>query len=151
MQAPYFYTGTNVARVNLAMEIPADSLKFDKHKGKFHSTVNVLEIAYKPDGTVGAKFSDIVDLDMEKDDLKTFPKEPYHYQNQFDAAPGTYKLTVVLSGGGDAFGKFETPLTIEPYDGKSFMLGGVVLTNSATRVATCRAASIPCCSRIRRR
>lgn len=135
VQAPYFYTGTNVARVNLAMEIPADSLKFDKQKGKFHSTVNVLGIAYKPDGSVGAKFSDVVDLDFEKDDLKTFTKEPYHYQNQFDAAPGTYKLTVVLSGGGDTFGKFETPLTIEPYDGKSFMLGGVLLTNSAARVS----------------
>jgi len=28
-------------------------------------------------------------------------------RNQFDAAPGTYKLTVVLSAGGDTFGKFE--------------------------------------------
>ena len=52
-------------------------------------------------------------------ELKAFQKEPYHYQNQFDAAPGEYKLTVVLSGGGDAFGKFETPLHIDPYDGKT--------------------------------
>ena len=76
LESPYFYTGPNVARVNLAMEVPADSLKFDKDKGKYHSTVNVLGIAYKPDGTIGAKFSDSVDLDLEKDDLKTFQKEP---------------------------------------------------------------------------
>ncbi len=135
IESPYFYTGPNVARVNLAMEIPADSLKFDKDKGKFHSTVNVLGIAYKPDGTVGAKFSDSVDLDFEKDDLKNFQKESYHYQNQFDAAPGDYKLTVVLSGGGDAFGKFEAPLHIDPYDGKTLSLSGVAMTNSATRVS----------------
>ncbi|MBV8514116.1 MAG: VWA domain-containing protein [Acidobacteria bacterium] len=135
LESPYFYTGPNVARVNLAMEIPADSLKFDKDKGKYHSTVNVLGIAYKPDGSVGAKFSDTIDLDLEKDELKAFQKEAYHYQNQFDAVPGDYKLTVVLSGGGDAFGKFETPLHIDPYDGKTLSLGGIVMTNSATRVA----------------
>jgi hypothetical protein len=135
MESPFFYTGPNVARVNLAMEIPADSLKFDKDKGKFHSTVNVLGIAYKPDGTVGARFSDTIDLDLQKDDLKAFQKESYHYQNQFDAVPGDYKLTVVLSGGGDAFGKFETPLHIDAWDGKTLSMGGIVLTNAATRVA----------------
>jgi VWFA-related protein len=135
LESPYFYTGPNVARVNLAMEVPADSLKFDKDKGKYHSTINVLGIAYKPDGTIGAKFSDSVDLDLEKDDLKAFQKESYRYQNQFDAVPGEYKLTVVLSGGGDAFGKFETPLHIDAWDGKTLSLGGIVMTNAATRVA----------------
>jgi VWFA-related protein len=136
IEAPYFYTAPNVARVNLAMEIPADSLKFDKEKGgKHHATVNVLGIAYRPDGTVGARFSDIVNLDLEKDEYKTFTQTPYRYQNQFDAVPGTYKLTVVLSGGGESFGKFESPLQIDAYDGKSMSLGGVALTNSATRVS----------------
>src|SRR5439155_21337972 len=50
--------------------------------------------------------------------------------------PGTYKLTVVFSAGaGDAFGKFESPLQIDAYDGKQFTLGGVALTNSATRLS----------------
>jgi len=54
--------------------------------------------------------------------------------NQFDATPGTYKLAVVLSAGGDAFGKFESPLAIDPYDGKHFSLSGVALTNSPQRL-----------------
>src|SRR4029077_1502951 len=36
LAAPYFYSGPNTARVNLAMEIPAESLKVDKEKGKKH-------------------------------------------------------------------------------------------------------------------
>jgi VWFA-related protein len=135
LQAPYFYTAPNVARVNLAMEIPPESLNFSKEKGKYHANVNVLGIAYKPDGSVGARFNDTVNLDLEKDDWKEFTKTPYRYQNQFDAAPGTYKLTVVLSGGGDTFGKFEAPLQIDAYDGQHFSLGGVALTNSATRIS----------------
>jgi VWFA-related protein len=135
LEIPYFYTGPNVARVNLAMEIPADTFKFDKQKGKYHANLNVLGIAYLPDGAVGARFSDTVNLDLEKDEWKEFTKNPYRYQNQFDAAAGNYKLTVVLSGGGDTFGKFESPLQIDPYDGKHFSLGGVALTNSAQRVS----------------
>jgi VWFA-related protein len=135
LETPYFYTGPNVARVNLAMEIPSESLNFNKEKGKYHANVNVLGIAYRPDGTVGARFSDTVNFDLEKDEWKEFTKAPYRYQNQFDAAAGTYKLTVVLSGGGDTFGKFESPLQIDPYDGQHFSLGGVVLTNSAQRIS----------------
>lgn len=134
MQTPYFYSAPNVARVNLAMEIPGDALAFNKDKGKYHSNVNVLGIAYKPDGTVAARFSDTLDLEMEKDEAKEFAKHPYHYENQFDAAPGTYKLTVVLAGAGESFGKFEAPLVIDPYDGKKFTLGGVVLSTNFQRV-----------------
>jgi hypothetical protein len=134
MQAPYFYTSANVARVNLAMEIPADAVHFNKEKGKYKANLNVLGIAYRPDGSIGARFSDTVNLDLDKDEWKQFTQNPYRYQNQFDATPGAYKLTVVLSAGSDAFGKFETPLQIDAYDGKHFVLGGVALTASAQRV-----------------
>jgi len=134
LQAPYFYTAPNTARVNLAMELPADTVQFNKEKGKYHANLNVLGIAYRPDGTIGARFSDTVNMDLEKDEWKDFTKTPYHYGNQFDAAPGTYKLTVVLSAGGDTFGKFERPLTIDEYDGKHFSLSGLVLTNSLQKL-----------------
>ena len=134
LEAPYFYAGPNIARVNLAMEIPSETMQFNKEKGKYHANLNVLGIAYRPDGTVGARFSDTVNLDLEKDEWKQFTKRPYRYENQFDTAPGGYKLTVVLSAGGNQFGKFESPLQIDPYDGKHFSLGGVVLTNSAERL-----------------
>jgi VWFA-related protein len=135
LEAPYFYTGPNLARVSLAMEIPSESLAFKKDKGKYHANVDILGIAYRPDGTVGARFSDTVALDFEKEEWKAFTKSPYKYQNQFDAAAGTYKLTVVLSGGGDTFGKFEAPLTIDPYDGHHLSLAGVALSNSLQRIS----------------
>ncbi|HWY08279.1 MAG TPA: VWA domain-containing protein [Candidatus Acidoferrales bacterium] len=130
LQAPFFYSAPNVAQVNLAMEIPGDSVIFNKEKGKYHANVNVLGIAYNPDGSVGARFNDTLNLDLEKDEWKEFTKQPYRYQNQFDAVPGAYKLSVVLSSGGDNFAKFETPLKIDAYDGKRFTLGGLVLSKT---------------------
>lgn len=134
MEAPYFYAAPNVARVNLSMEIPGDAVVFNKDKGKYHANVNILGIAYKPDGSVGARFSDTLSMDMEKDEWKEFSKTPYRYQNQFDAAPGTYKLAVVMSSGGQGFAKLEKPLQIDAYDGNKFTLGGVVLSSSLQRV-----------------
>jgi hypothetical protein len=118
----------------VTMEIPGDTIIFNKDKGKYHANLNVLGIAYKPDGSVGARFSDTLNMEMEKEEWKEFSKAPYKYQNQFDAAPGTYKLAVVLSSGGEGFAKMESPLKIDAYDGNRFMLGGVVLSDSIQRV-----------------
>ena len=72
------------------MEFPTSSIDFAKVKGKYHADVNVLGIAYRPDGTVASRFSDEVTLDMEKDEWEKFMKAPMHYENQFSVAPGQY-------------------------------------------------------------
>jgi len=124
-----------MARVNLAMEVPSNTIQFKSDNGKYHAILNVLGIASKPDGSVGARFTDTVSLDLEKDALAEFTKQPYIYQNHFDAEAGSYTLTIVVSSGNDAFGKYESPLQIDPYDGNQLSLGGVVLTNSMQRLA----------------
>jgi VWFA-related protein len=116
IQLPFFYTGPNEARVNVAMEIPADVLKFEKQKGKFQAEMNVLGIAYNADGSVGARFSDTVKREFEdKKQVEAFQQAPFHYENEFEVASGQYNLKVVFSAGGASFGKIETPLRIEPW------------------------------------
>jgi VWFA-related protein len=135
LQAPFFYTSPNEARINLAMEIPSSTIDFEKVKGKYHADVNVLGIAYRTDGTVASRFSDEISMDYEKDDWQKFMQAPMRYQNQFSIAPGQYKLDVVLSGGGQKFGKYEVPLAIEPYDGTTFSLSGVAMSNQMRRIS----------------
>src|SRR5208282_3195702 len=76
LETPFVYTAPNEARVNVAMEIPSSSVEFSKEKGKYHADINVLGIAYRPDGSVGARFSDEVILDLEKDAWKHFTEKP---------------------------------------------------------------------------
>lgn len=128
MTLPFFYTTPNTARVNLAMEIPPGSFKFDKQNGKQHATLNVLGLVYKADGTVAARFSDTVDIMQDgKKQVEEFNREPFHYENQFDIATGQYTLKVALTSGGDHFAKLEAPLAVEAYDGK-FGLSGLALS-----------------------
>jgi VWFA-related protein len=135
LEAPFVYTSPNEARVNVAMEIPAASVEFSKEKGKYHADINVLGIAYRPDGSVGARFSDEVTLDLDKDAWKHFSDKPLRYDNQFQIASGKYRLTIVLSAGGQNFEKYEAPLAIDPYDGKTFTLSGIALSNNVQPAA----------------
>lgn len=134
LEAPFFYTSPNEARVNVAMEFPATSVDFSKEKGKYHADLDVLGIAYRPDGSVAARFSDKVTLDLEKDEWKQFTQRPTRYSNQFPIAPGKYRLAIVLSAGGQSFGKYEAPLVIDPYDGKTFSVSGIALSNQVAQV-----------------
>jgi VWFA-related protein len=130
---PYFYTEPGVARVNLALSIPASAINFEKQKGAFHSDVNVLGIAYAENGAVAARFSDTVKLDYDKKDLKDLG--PFAYQNTFNIAPGSYTLKLVLSAGGAKFGKYVIPLVVQPFSGKDLTLGGPALGDKYVPVA----------------
>lgn len=127
LSAPYFYVEPGVARVNLALSIPGSSIDFDKQKGNFHSDVNVLGIAYRANGSIAARFSDTVKLDYQKKEIKDFAKGSFDYQNTFNIAPGSYTLKLVLSAGGEKFGKYVTPLVVEPFSGDDLSLGGPAL------------------------
>ena len=136
IEAPYFYTSANTARVDVAMDIPANSIKFEKVKGKQHATLNILGIAYKQDNSVAARFSDGVNLDFEnKKEVEEFGKQPFHYENQFEIASGQYNLKVVFSSGGEAFGKVETALSVDPYNGKQFGISSMALSKEVRRAA----------------
>lgn len=136
MRAPFFYTSPNTAQIHLAVEIPAAAFKFEKVKGKQHAAINILGIAYKPDGSIAARFSDTANLDFDgKKEVEDFQKQPFRYENQFGIACGEYNLKVVFSSGNNSFGKLEAPLAIEPYQGKEFSISGVALSNSLRRAA----------------
>ncbi len=120
----------------MAMEIATNDLKFEKEKGKFHAALNVLGLAYLPDGSVGARFSDTLNLDFDdKKQAEAFKESPMHYENQFDVASGKYNLKVVYSSGGQNFGKLEMPLTVDPYDDKQFSMSALALSKEVHKAA----------------
>ena len=132
MQIPFFYTSSNMARVNVAMEIPSDSLKFQKQKGKLHAAVDILGIATSADGTIGARFSDTLKLDYDDQrEVDSLKLKPLHYENQFDVASGAYTLKLVFSAGGDGFGKLEMPLVVGTYQPNEFSMSGVALSKES--------------------
>jgi VWFA-related protein len=131
MLAPFFYIAPNTARVDVSLEIPAGTIQFVKDKGKMRSNMNVVGIAYLPDGTVAARFSDSVKLTFEdKKEVEAFDANPFHYEKQFEMAPGTYNFKLVFSSSASQLGRLETPILIEPWEPTKFSLSGLALSHS---------------------
>jgi VWFA-related protein len=129
IELPYFYVSPNVARVNLAMEIAADGLKFQNQKGKLHAEVDLLGIASTPDGSVGARFSDAVKFDFENQaEIDKLKGKRFHYEKEFKIAPGQYRFAMAFSSGGQSFGKLEVPLDVEPRKAGELALSSLVLS-----------------------
>jgi hypothetical protein len=131
MQAPFFYSGPDTARVNLTMEIPSGDIRFEKVKGKFHAEVNVLAIAYRDDQPA-ARSSDVVKLDLDDQAaVDAFKQKPLHYENQFEIAPGKYNLRVAFGQTGGVFGKLESALAIDAYDGQRLAISALTFSRQA--------------------
>lgn len=129
LQAPFFYTSTNTARVHVAMEIPTAAVKFEKVKGKQHAEIAILGVAYRADGAVAAKFSDVVKRDFEdKKGAERFAEAPLRYDNQFDVGAGEYTLKVAFQEGASNFGKVEAPLKIDSYDANQFSMSALAFS-----------------------
>jgi VWFA-related protein len=134
IKLPYFYVGPNVARVDVAMEIQADNLKFENRKGKLHAEVNFLGIAASAEGDARARFSDTLRLDFDNpSEVESLKGKSVHYEKEFKIAPGQYNLTVTFSQGTAgtrndmSFGKKQVPLVIEAWTG-DLALSGLALS-----------------------
>jgi VWFA-related protein len=129
IQLPYFYLSPSVARVNLAMEVAPDALKFQNQKGKLHAEIDLLGIASTPDGSVGARFSDAVKFDFENQaELDKLKGKSLHYEKEFKIAPGQYRFAMAFSSGGQSFGKVDAPLDVEPRQAGDLALSSLVLS-----------------------
>ena len=129
LELPFFYLAPNVARVNLAMEIAPDSVKFENQKGKLHAEINLLGIASTGDGGAAARFSDALKLDFDsRAEVDKWREKPLHYEKEFKIAPGSYRFTMVFSSGAANFGKLEAPLVIDSPKAGELALSGLVLS-----------------------
>jgi len=136
MRLPFFFASPNVARVDVAMELPATGLKFEKKNNAQHAEVNFLGIAYTAQGTVAARFSDTLKLDFaSKEEADAAKKKPLHYENQFDIASGKYTFKLVFSEGGDNFGKLEMPLEVDSFKSDQFGVSGLALSKEYHRTS----------------
>jgi VWFA-related protein len=130
MLTPFFYTAANTARIDVALDVPPGAIKFTKEKGQYKAVMNVVGIAYLPDGSVGARFSDSVKINLpDEKQVTEFEAKPYHYVKQFEAASGKYNLKVVFSSSADQFGKLEAPISIDPWETTGFTLSGLAFSH----------------------
>jgi VWFA-related protein len=131
MQTSFFYVAANTARVDMAMDIPGAAIHFAKDNGSFAAVLNIIGIAYLPDGGVAARFSDTARVVLnDRKQVEQFARRPYHYEKQFEMPSGAFDLKVAFSSSAVSFGKVETALTIDQWTPSKFLLSGLALSQS---------------------
>jgi VWFA-related protein len=132
-QLPWFYSGPNEARVDVAMDFVPHAVPFRKDKDGLHGEIDLTGIAYKPDGSVAARLSDTVKLNFPSQrEADVFLKTPYHYTNQFEIVPGQYNFRIAVAAegaGAQEFGKLDSLLAIDPWNGKALSMSGIALSH----------------------
>ena len=143
LQTSFFYTDTDAARADIAIEFPWSSLHREWRNGTLQATIGVLGVVYRKDETLAGRFSGIGCCPPE--DYPTFVRtdnpydDPYkprpwldvssipsRYETQIELPPGQYDLRVVLSDSWK-YGRVEVPLIIDSYDREQLALSSVVL------------------------
>lgn len=155
-QVGFVYSENNAARVDIRLGFPWQHLNFywDTSTWWLHARISVLGLVYTKRQTIGVRFSDLLypsywptfvrgqftaappslvalhpSLNGKIEDMfadKDPSFLPARYETQLKLAPGDYDLRIVLSDG-QKFGRVETPLDINAYDGKELALSSVML------------------------
>ena len=142
VQAPYFYSD-GAARVTVVLDAAASGIRFQKDKGKVRGELNAEGAAYRADGSVAARFSETIPFEFtDQKQGDAFAKLPYHYENQLTLPPGKYTVKAVISPSADVWGKGETSITVEPYDGTKLGMSGIALSREL-RNPTGSASGLP--------
>jgi VWFA-related protein len=126
---PFFYRGPNVARVDMALDIPSVSFEPIQQGDKLRAELAILGLAYTPAGRIAARFSDKAHFEFAtRQQFDEFARQPLHYEHQFDVAAGKYNLKVVYRWAKDSFGKVEAPLAVDPWDARQLGLSAIALS-----------------------
>lgn len=132
-----FHEKSGVA-ANIVIGFPANSWR--PYNCNKPSKRVVVGVAYRTDGTVVARFSDMFSLSNFNFVGLPLPplvpstgcistEDPYQYEIQLDLPPGEYKVKVIFSDG-KRLGRAEIPLTVEMHDGKRLAISDVALARS---------------------
>ncbi len=122
MQAPFFCVAADTARVHVLVDLPGAGVKFTKEGDRFAAKLTLAGIVSFADGGVAARFTDIVRFSLSsKQEVDDFAAKPYHYEKDFEVAPGKLSLKVAFTSAADSFGRVETGLTVDPWKPGQFL------------------------------
>jgi VWFA-related protein len=135
MQAPYFYSGTNRARVHLALEVIPAGMEFKKAQKGLHGQLEFVGTVSRTDGGEAARFTETVDIEQDtRENVDKFMRTPYRYEHEFLVAPGNYVFQMTVGAGPKAFGKTQIPLNVDQWNATNFGIGSIAFSTSAREV-----------------
>jgi len=110
----FFYDSPQLARVPISVRIQRGTIELKKKGGLMVNAVDVMGVAYAEDGSVAARFSETLNLAVEKEREELFKNSDIPYRNYIKLRPGKYQLKLAIADEKGKVGTSEQTLAVPP-------------------------------------
>jgi VWFA-related protein len=110
----FFYDSPLLARVPISARIQRGTIELKKKGGLMVNAVDVMGVAYAEDGSVAARFSETLNLAIEKEREEIFRNSDIPYRNYIKLRPGKYQLKLAIADEKGKVGTSEQTLSVPP-------------------------------------
>jgi VWFA-related protein len=134
---PFFYTGSNRARVYVSVDVIPGGVKFAKAGDTLNARIAVAGVASSAEGGTAAQFTDAVDLSRKtRAEADAFVQAPWHYEHQFLVGSGRYQFRMAFAEGDAAVARVEAPLDVPSWDSATLGMGALALCSGGQKAET---------------
>jgi VWFA-related protein len=110
----FFYDSPQLARVPISARIQHGTIELKKKGGLMVNAVDIMGVAYAEDGSVAARFSETLNLAIEKEREEVFRNSDIPYRNYIKLRPGKYQLKLAIADEKGKVGTSEQTLAVPP-------------------------------------
>jgi VWFA-related protein len=110
----FFYDSPQLARVPISARIQRGTIELKKKGGLMVNAVDIMGVAYAEDGSVAARFSETLNLAVEKEREELFRNSDIPYRNYIKLRPGKYQLKLAIADEKGKVGTSEQSLAVPP-------------------------------------
>jgi VWFA-related protein len=127
-----FFDTPKSAKVLISFRIQSANIALKKKSGQLSAELNVMGVAYNEDGSVAARFSEPLPVNIDAAYEAAFRKGTLPYINYFKLRPGKYTLKIAVSDESMNIGSAEQSLEIPMLIENGIELSSIVLAEQAT-------------------
>jgi hypothetical protein len=124
----YFYDSPEMVRIPVSAKIRRGTIELKKKGSQRVNAVNVMGVAYAEDGSVAARFSETMNIAIDKDKEELFRNQDIPYRNYFKLRPGKYQLKFAVADEKGKVGTAEQTLAIPPIPSSGMAASSLVVS-----------------------
>ncbi|MEW5979894.1 MAG: VWA domain-containing protein [Acidobacteriota bacterium] len=108
----YFYDSPQLARVPIFARIKGGTMEVKKKGSNYLLEGEVMGVAYAEDGSVAARFSESLEIMVDKEREEALKTQDIPYKNYFKLRPGKYRVKLAVSDQKGKLGTAEETLSV---------------------------------------
>jgi VWFA-related protein len=133
-RAVYFYDPPKAAKVLIPARIRLEKTVFRRKGAQIAVDLNIMGVAYAEDGSIAARFSETLPINIESEKEQALRKSNLIYRNYFKLRPGKYRLKLVVSDESNNLGSMEQALVLPPLPEQGFAASSLVVAEQVSRL-----------------